>query len=93
MKQKLTCVECSKTFSWTRSKPGREPQICSDACRTRRRSRQRDDWRNRTECPPHQHGTVMGYTTYSCDCDPCRQANTEYARLRRAKSRSQVTTE
>jgi hypothetical protein len=81
------CVECGKAFPLVRG-PGRTQLICSADCRRTRKNRQKTEWRKRTECPPHQHGTVTGYTTYECDCDPCRQANTEYARRRRARSQS-----
>jgi hypothetical protein len=87
---KQGCVECGKSFVWKRNGPGRAPLICSEECRSVRRYRQKDQWRKRTECPPHQHGTVTGYTTYECDCDLCRQANTEYARKRRAKAREKA---
>lgn len=32
------------------------------------------------------HGTLGGYTNHRCRCTPCRQANTEYRRLKRAES-------
>lgn len=32
------------------------------------------------------HGTLGGYTNHRCRCTPCRQANTEYRRKKRAES-------
>lgn len=32
------------------------------------------------------HGTLGGYTNHRCHCGPCRQANTEYRRKKRAES-------
>lgn len=32
------------------------------------------------------HGTLGGYTNHRCRCTPCRRANTEYRRRRRAES-------
>lgn len=31
------------------------------------------------------HGTLGGYTNHRCRCTPCRQANTEYRRKKRAE--------
>jgi len=78
-----TCVECNKPFgkdAW----PGRPRITCSEACRKKRRNRQIADWRSKTPCPDNLHGTLTGYCNYSCDCDLCRAANTQYARDRRA---------
>lgn len=78
------CVECGKEFdkdAW----PGRPRITCSDTCRKRRRNRQIATWRAKTLCPDHLHGTITGYCTYGCDCEPCKIANREYARKRRAQ--------
>ena len=32
------------------------------------------------------HGTLGGYTNHRCRCTPCRKANTEYRRKKRAES-------
>jgi hypothetical protein len=34
------------------------------------------------------HGTLGGYTNHRCHCGPCRQANTEYRRKKRAEKGS-----
>lgn len=36
------------------------------------------------------HGTVYGYTGYSCRCDPCRAVWTEYARNKREADRKKA---
>ena len=76
------CVECGKAFekdAW----PGRPRITCSIECKRKRRNRQIKKYRDKTLCPEHLHGTITGYSTYSCDCTPCRLANREYARKRR----------
>ena len=35
------------------------------------------------------HGTLGGYTNHRCRCKPCRQANTEYRRKKRAEKRGE----
>lgn len=78
------CVECNKVFdkdAW----PGRPRITCSVPCHKKRRNRQIAVWRAKTLCPDNLHGTVTGYSTYACDCDKCKAANTEYARNRRER--------
>lgn len=70
---------------------GKPFSICSAACRKKRRNRQQMAWRRRVECPGHMHGTLSGYGTYGCRCEPCREANTMYTRDKRAKAKAEAT--
>ena len=87
MEKTSSCVECGTEFekdSW----PGRPRITCSVACYKQRRNRQIASWRAKTLCPDNLHGTVTGYSTYACDCGPCKEANTRYARQRRQKEKT-----
>lgn len=87
MTTKRMCVECKKSFNAPERRPGAPTQICSDACRRKRRNRQQNDWRKGHPCPDYLHGSISGYGTYGCRCEPCCAANTEYSRAKRAKAK------
>ena len=78
------CVECGSVFekdAW----PGRPRITCSADCKRKRRNRQIKAYRDKTLCPDHLHGTITGYSTFSCDCAACKEANRLYARARRER--------
>lgn len=82
MKQRQ-CAVCGAAFTVTTHRG--LPQVCSPACKRRRRVEQVTAWREAHKglCPPGKHG-FTGYNTFGCRCDVCVHGFMRYRRrLRR----------
>lgn len=77
------CVVCERPFTIER-RAGALPVTCSPECRRLRHNENVYRWRDTAVCPPHKHGTIEGYATWSCGCDDCREASKLYRAMLRA---------
>jgi hypothetical protein len=62
----LQCIDCGQPLT-RKSGPGRSPKRCPEHRRQAARKRHME-WRARTRCPDHHHGTLTGAATYGCNC-------------------------